>query len=270
MPKVKIVDINIYYEIHGKGEPLVLNSGGGGSIESQVQRIKVFSPEYQIVAYESRGAGRSDAPDIPYTMEMYADDLAGLLDVLGIDSAHIFGESFGGIVAQYFTLGYPERVRSLILASTVCGGQYTVMPSAEAMKIITTSPKMPPEERASEILRLFMTREYAEKNPDIMQHMMGRMVEYSAPSGRAIRWQQASMAADTCERLPEIKAPTLVVHGEADKALPVENSRILASRIPNAELVIFPNAGHLLIEAWEEYCKVMLDFLKRHSHQEKE
>ena len=121
MPRVKVGDINMYYEVHGKGEPLVLMGGGGWTIASLSHRIQLFSPEYRVIVFECRGTSRSDAPDVPYTMEMFADDLAGLLDAVGIKSAHVYGESFGSIIGQYFAIGYPGKIKSLILTSSSCG-----------------------------------------------------------------------------------------------------------------------------------------------------
>ena len=254
----------MYYEIHGSGEPLVFISGMGGSTSSMLLRVPAFSPEYQVVIFDNRGSGQSDAPDIPYTMEMMTGDLAGLLDVVGIEAAHISGESFGGGIAQCFALRYPKRVISLILASTNCGIAHSI-PSHELIKFLTDMPKMTPEERARAQIRLFVTPEFADKNPDIMQRMLERMMERS-PSPQGSRRQAAMVATGgTYERLPEIKAPTLIIAGDADRAVPAENSRILASRIPHAELVILKNAGHLLTEAEDEKNRIMLDFLRRHS-----
>jgi pimeloyl-ACP methyl ester carboxylesterase len=96
MPTVKVDDINMYYEVHGEGEPLALIMGLGASMDWWFRQIPMFSLEYRVVACDNRGAGQSDKPDIPYTMEMMADDLAGLLDAIGINTAHIFGASMGG------------------------------------------------------------------------------------------------------------------------------------------------------------------------------
>jgi pimeloyl-ACP methyl ester carboxylesterase len=263
MPKVKVGDIKMYYEIHGKGEPLVFISGFGGSTSSMLLRVPAFSPEYRVVVFDTRGAGQSDAPDIPYTMDMMADDLAGLLDVIGIKAAHISGESFGGGIAQLFALRYPKRVISLILVSTSCGTTHSIS-SPELIKFLADIPKMTPEERIRAQIRLFVTQEFAAKNPVIMQRMLERMMERPASPQGTRRQLQATGTGSTYERLPEIKAPTLIIAGDADRAVPVENSRILASRIPHAELVILKNAGHLLLEVEEELNRVMLDFLKRH------
>ena len=266
MPKVKVGDINMYYEIHRSGEPLVIIGGGGVSTEACTELIPIYSPEYRLVLFDNRGSGRSDAPDVPYTMEMFADDLAGLLDVIDISSTHVYGVSLGGGIAQLFTLIYPDRVRSLVLCSTHCGGLHMVAPDAEITKTITNLAQANPEERAETMTRLCMTPEFATRNPGIMQGRKERMLKQPAPSQGVMRQQQASCATDIYKRLPEIKAPTLIIHGDADRLIPVENARIMASRILNAELVILKNAGHILIEAGNEPNRIMLDFLRRHSY----
>jgi 3-oxoadipate enol-lactonase len=264
MPKVKVGDINIYYEVHGKGEPLVLIGGGGASVEMTAPaQIPVYSPEYQLVLFDNRGAGQSDKPDIPYTTEMMADDLAGLLDVIGIKSAHICGTSLGGMIAQQFALRYPEKVRSLVLQSTYCGGPNSILP--EKTMSISMGPKLAPEELTRKMIELMITPEFIQKNPGLVQQILSGMSKNLAPNPGMLHQGQAVKSHNTYEGLPQIKAPTLVIHGDADRALPVKNSRIIASRIPGAELVILKNAGHILIEAGDEPNRVILDFLKRHS-----
>jgi 3-oxoadipate enol-lactonase len=264
MSKVKVGDINIYYEVHGEGEPLVFISGGGGSMTMMLPRVQFFSREYRVVAFDNRGAGRSDAPDIPYTMEMMADDLAGLLDVIGIDAAHINGSSMGGSIAQHFALRYPKRTISLTLACASCGGPHHIWMDAEAIKAYANMAKAPPEERTRLLIPLVVSQEFADKNPMLIQQFLAIRAEYPAPPQGMRRQQQASMAHDTYERLPEIKAPTLVIHGELDRTVPVANARTLASRIPDAELVILKNAGHMFLEAIDELNRITLDFLRQH------
>ncbi|MCK4273585.1 MAG: alpha/beta fold hydrolase [Dehalococcoidales bacterium] len=267
MPKVKAGDINIYYEVHGEGEPLVFINGAGATIEGARMLIPVYSPEYRLVLFDNRGAGQSDKPDVPYTIEMMAGDLAGLLDAIGIDSAHIRGISMGGMIAQEFTLRYPKRVGSLILASTYCGGPHSIPMDAYTMRLIDMEQmqKLTPEERVKEILRLGMTQEFIDKNPGFFQQMEEFLMENARQFIMATSKQlPAVLNHDTYEQLPEIKSPTLVIAGDADQMIQTENSRILASRIPGAELVIFPNTGHMLIEAGDEVNKITLDFLRRH------
>ena len=118
MPTVRVGDINIYYEDHGKGEPLLLIEGWGTDLTCWQFQIPEFSTKYRVIAFDNRGAGRTDAPDQPYSFRMMADDAVGLLDALGIGKAHILGMSMGGCIAQEIAIEHPERTRSLILAAT--------------------------------------------------------------------------------------------------------------------------------------------------------
>jgi pimeloyl-ACP methyl ester carboxylesterase len=269
MPLKKVGDINIYYETYGNGEALAMIMGLGGGIPWLFQQIPAFSKKYQVVALDNRGTGATDAPDIPYTMEMMAGDLAGLLEALGIKSAHVFGISMGGMIAQNFALIYPERVRTLILGATTCGGSHRIIPDMEAIKVLfdmDRMQKLAPEARARETLPFVFSQEYIDDNQLLIQELLTKMVGHVTPLHGYRRQTEAIMSHDTYERLPEIQAPTLVMAGDADKLVPVENSRIIASRIPASELTIFEKMGHgFNIEAAEAMNDIVLDFLARHS-----
>ena len=268
MPTVKVGDINIYYEVHGEGEALVLIMGYGGSSGQWFRQIPDLSRECSVVGFDNRGTGRSDKPDVPYSMEMMAGDIAGLLEAIGIDAAHIYGVSMGGMIAQDFALRYPDRVISLILGCTTCGGTHTIMPDAEAMTLLFDMERMKrltPEQGAREALPFMCSQEFIDNNPDIVEQFIAKAVEYVTPLHGFVRQAEAIMGHDTYDQLPQIKAPTLVISGTADRLVPIENSRLLASRIPNAELVIMENMGHgYFIEAAEEANQIILDFLRRH------
>jgi pimeloyl-ACP methyl ester carboxylesterase len=266
MPKVKVGDINMYYEIHGEGETLVMIMGAGGNVEWYYPAIPVYSPEYRLVLYDNRGAGRSDDSDVPYTIESLADDLAGLLDVIGIESAHIFGASLGGMIAQQFVLRYPKRVRSLILSCTYCGGPgSSIMNDPEVMEAGQRMQSLSGEELMMETLRICVSQKFMDENPGRVQEMVKIMANRPMTPQAQMKQGQAAMTHNTYDRLPEIKAPTLVIHGGDDRVVPAENARTLASRIPDAELVILDNMGHgFFIEAEEEFNRITLDFLGRH------
>jgi len=121
--KVEVNDINIYYEIHGEGEPLLLIEGLGYSSWMWFKQIPAFSREFKVIVFDNRGVGNTDKPDSEYTIETMADDAAGLLKALGLDSAHVLGVSMGGFIAQELALKYPDMVRSLVLISTSFGGE---------------------------------------------------------------------------------------------------------------------------------------------------
>jgi 3-oxoadipate enol-lactonase len=268
MPKVKVGDINMCYEIHGQGEPLVLIPGAGSTSNGFARNIPVFSKKYQVIVYDLRGTGRSEAQDVPYTLETLADDLAGLLSAIDINAAHIFGASMGGMIAQYFALRYPERTKSLILACTKFGGPHEIPVDAEVMDYWQHPKQLSPENSIRESLRFTMSREFIEKNPDVIDQIIKQAIEspppYNSPQSAMLQIQ-ALLQNNTYDKLPEIKAPTLVIHGDADRMSPAGNAKILASRIPNAELVILPKMGHAFtIEAFDESNRIILDFLKKY------
>jgi len=261
MPTVKVNDISMYYEVHGQGEPLVLINGAGASIEMLYRLIPIYSRDYRLVLFDNRGVGRTDKPDVPYTTQLMADDLAGLLDAIGIDSAHVHGTSMGGMIAQEFALRYPDIVRSLILAVTHCGGPHSIVPPSGDMAQMY---KLPPKAAAEAMLRLCVTEEFISERPDSFQRLLAFTEEHPFVQSSLQKHAQAVARHSTCDRLPEITAPTLILAGDADRVVPVDNSRILETRIPNAERIIFKNAGHMLVEAGDEPHRVTIEFLKRH------
>ena len=251
MPKVRVADINIHHETYGQGEPLVLIMGLGGGSSMWWRQVAFFSPEYQVTVYDSRGVGLTDKPDTPYSMDMLVDDAAGLLERLGIPSAHIYGVSMGGMVAQELALRHPKLVSSLILGATTCGGGHAVMPPQETLQELFSIMTLSPDEavRVSTSVT-FAAQHLIERHPERINEWLVKGAE-SPPSPLGFKRQaEAAAGFDTYDRLPQIRVPTLILAGTADQLIPSENSRILASRIPNAKLVLFEGAGHGYL--WED------------------
>jgi pimeloyl-ACP methyl ester carboxylesterase len=202
-------------------------------------------------------------------MAMMAGDVAGLLDVIGIDAAHIFGISMGGMIAQHFALNYPHRVISLILGCTYCGGVHGLQPEPEALAALIDFAQlknMTPEQVVRQAMPFCFSQKFMEEKPDIVDKRVAKQLEYPTPRHGAARQAEAVMSHDTYELLPRMKPPTLVIAGDNDRLIPVENSRTLASRIPKAELVIIKGAGHeFFIEDPEAANQVVLGFLGRHN-----
>jgi len=262
MPKAKVGDINIYYEVHGEGEPLVLIMGASGTTAWWGPQIPLLSQEYKVVVFDNRGIGHSDAPDFPYTTKMMADDTVGLMDALGIDSAHIFGFSMGGLIAQELALNYPQRVVSLVLAGTGYGG--SVLPE-EARTLSRQAAAMPLEDIVHMMPPMVFTMEYVEGNPKAIEEFIVRVLEKPAPPHGRLHQTEAVDAHDTYDRLPHIKAPTLVIGGEKDGLVAIEHQKEFASRLENAEFVELEGCGHLFfLQKPEEVSKFVLDFLRRH------
>jgi len=122
MAFTRVNGVTLYYEVHGKGDPLLLIMGLGANATGWSSQVPSFSREYQVIAFDNRGAGRSDKPNEPYSMDQMADDAHALLDELGVGPAHVFGMSLGGMIAQELMLRHPRHVRSLILGGTMAGG----------------------------------------------------------------------------------------------------------------------------------------------------
>jgi pimeloyl-ACP methyl ester carboxylesterase len=227
--------------------------------------LAALSQKCQVVIFDNRGAGQSDKPDIPYTMQMMADDLAGLLDVIGLKTAHIFGISMGSMIAQHFALQYSKRVTSLILGGTTCGGSHAVAPDAATMATLfdfERMQKMAPEERFKELISVMYSDEFIKNNPSVIQEMAKQGIENPPNPLGSKRQAQAIMGHDTYKRLPEIRVPTLVIHGDLDRITPVENARIVASRILNAKTVILEGKGHgITAEAPVQTVQAILDFV---------
>jgi len=268
MPVVKAGDINLYYEILGKGEPLTLIMGYGLSSGHWFAIRDILAREYQVVLFDNRGTGRSDKPDIPYTAKMMADDVAGLLDKIGIGATNVFGVSMGGVIAQEFALSYSQRVKNLILGCTTCGGPRAVPTTSEAIAFLFDPgrAKLSEEEKAESTVPWLWNKDFVDKNPAAIKRFIATSLEYPTPPHALVSQGNALVTFDGYDRLPDINVPTLAICGDKDRLIPFENSRILASRIPGAELAIIENAGHgFITDSTEKSSKIILDFLRRHS-----
>lgn len=265
MPIATLQEIGLYYEIHGSGEPLVMITGYADHSGQWFRQLPGLARHCRAIAFDNRGAGRSDKPDVPYTMQMLAGDVAGLLEALSIDSAHIYGASMGGMVAQEFALQYPKMTLGLVLGGTTCGGAYTVMPDDEVMALLADNERLErltAEEAAREMFSFSCSPAFVRKNPQVTDEYVARAVEYPMPPYALRRQMQAILGHDTYDRLPDIAAPTLVICGGADRLMPAENSELLASRIPDVQLLVLEGVGHgFCYEAPDEANKAIVDFL---------
>lgn len=268
MPRVKVDDIEIFYEMQGEGAHLVLIMGWTASSESwDPQLLEELSRSYTVIVFDNRGTGRSDKPDLEYSIEMMTDDVAGLLEAINIQKAHVLGFSMGGMIAQELALRHPEKVSSLILCGTSCGGLNSVQMKQETRKVVSTIIDPPPEMKMDEVMmlqmRILYTPRYIQENKEDIIKAWTSM-KYPTPHYVYERQLQAVTNFDTYDRLPDIRVPTLVLTGEEDVMIPPENSRILADRIPDAQLRTFKDAAHMFLgEVREQAVSAILNFLSR-------
>lgn len=234
MPNVKINDIDMYYEVHGEGKPLLLIAGLGSGVTLFANSIPPFSKDREVIAFDNRGAGRTDKPDVPYTIEMMADDTAGLLTALDVKRADVLGVSMGGRIAMELAIRYPEVVRGLILVST--------------------SARVNRETRASLGLRFGKLTK--------MITGSGAFGGSPQPYHAFIHQLEASAKFDCTDRLGAISAPTLVMRGDRDTLAPKDLVEEVHSGIKGSRLVEF-KGGHIFF-LWENkrFTEAVLEFLK--------
>jgi 3-oxoadipate enol-lactonase len=233
----------IYWDVQGQGEPVLLIMGLGWPATMWYRTRPALNARYRTIAFDNRGAGRSDVPAGPYPIATMAADAAAVLDAAGVASVHVLGASMGGMIAQEFTLQYPDRVRSLVLACTACGGPYATQADPEVLPVLFRREGTP-EERA-EVVVPFV---YAASTPRerIAEDLAVLSKNYATPEGY-MGQLQGILAWESYSRLPQIQTPTLVVHGLDDRLVPAANSDLIAGRIAGARLVKLPNASHIFM-----------------------
>jgi pimeloyl-ACP methyl ester carboxylesterase len=219
----------MYYEVHGEGEPLALIVGLGTDISEWGAIIDGLAQRYQVIAFDNRGAGRTDKPNQPYTVEEMADDTDGLLRALGVERAHILGVSLGGRIALALALNHPERVARLVLVSTSARIQQRAWWFG-ALSLLSSAP----------LLR----------------------GKYPQPRYAFLRQREASTIFNCADRLGEIHAPTLILHGKSDRTVPYALAEELRAGIAGSQLLSF-EGGHIffLMRERQRFLDAVTDFL---------
>jgi 3-oxoadipate enol-lactonase len=232
----------IYWDEQGQGEPILLIMGLGYPSVMWYRTRPALAARYRTLAFDNRGVGRSDLPAGPYSIPLMASDAAAVLDAAETESAHIFGISMGGMIAQEFALEYPHRVRSLIVGSSAAGGPTAVRAEPAATQLLMTRDKMNPEQAAQAAVSFIYDagtpRNLIDEDLAVRRPWFPRPEAYVAQLQGILAWESYT-------RLPKIRVPTLVIHGESDRLVPPANARIIADRILNAELIMIPHASHL-------------------------
>jgi len=259
MPTLLSNNIHLYYETHGQGQPLVFIHGLGSSTQDWVAQVAEFSPSYQVITFDLRGHGQSDKPDGPYAMPMFAADLAGLLQTLGIGPAHVVGISLGGAVAFQFALDHPARVKTL----TIVNSAPTMGDQAAAQQEI--------DRRVGIVQQLGMRAMGQALSPNLFpkpEHAALRetfVERWAANDPRAyIEATRSMLDWDVVKELGSIHCPTLVIAADADYS-PVAVKEWYAKLMPNAQLVVIPDAHHATpIEQPQPFNQVLDHFLAAH------
>ena len=262
MPKVSVNGLGLFYEIEGEGEPVVLIPGFAAGRWIWFKQTADLSRKFRVIVFDPRGVSESDKPEGSQTIGLLADDIAHLLQTIGIESAHIVGASFGGFVAQEFALEYPAMTRRLVLCCTSFGGPKHVAPERETLMALASTKGLNSEERMRANLLLAFTPEYLQSQVAEVDRVVHLRAENEVPEHIYMSQLQAAMSFNAESRVEKIASPTLVLSGDADVIVPVENSRNLATKIPGAQLQIIEGASHtFFIEQAEKFNQIVSEFL---------
>ena len=260
MPKMRINDIDLYYESGGRGEPILFIHGLGSSCRDWREQVLFFSTGYHIVVYDVRGHGKSDKPPGPYSVPMFASDTAELLKALDVESAHVIGISMGGMIALQLAVSYPELVRSLVVVNA-------------GPDLVARSFK----DRIAIMQRKLMTRLL---NMRQIGQILGKRI-FPKPEHESLRWMFVERWAENdrrayreamsglvgwsvADQLEGIACPTLVVAADQDYT-PVETKRAYVAKMPRAELVVIDDSHHATpVEHPERFNAVVAAFLSLH------
>lgn len=263
MAKVQVGDVELYYEEYGAGTPVVLIHGLAGDCGAWKAQIEHLAKNYRVLAFDNRGAGRSSAPDYPYTSKHFADDAIGLMDAAGItEPAHVIGRSMGGAIAQIMALDYPDRVRSLLITASFGKldryGHQILYNINEVVKAQGYGPA------AKHQSLFFFPPRYFNENREQLDAFEAGLADTDRPVRGYVHSTHACLTHDALDRLGEVKCPTLVLAGGQDVLCAASASRQIADRVPNCEIKIYEEASHFfLIQCFEESLRDIEAFLAK-------
>ena len=254
-------------ELRGAGPPLLMINGFRRSRVVWLDRLlEPLAERFQVILMDNRGTGHSDKPQDGYSIEVFADDCAGVIAGLGLARAHVFGVSMGGMIAQRLATRHPQKVHGLALGCTDCGRGGSIRPEKRIGELLRLVPNeaMDAREVARRQEELYYMPGFRGSQRELIEGLFD-LVNRNPTPPHAVQGHLAAIGAFAgCADLPSIKAPTLVITGEGDPLIPAENSRLIASRIPGAQLQILPDASHFFwIEKPKETAAALIRFFGR-------
>jgi 3-oxoadipate enol-lactonase len=253
------VSVRIAWERRGAGPPLVLVHGLGYARWGWEPVSDLLAERFEVVLLDNRGIGESDAPPGPYTVRELAGDVVLVLDEAEIERGHVLGTSLGGMVAQELALSAPDRVDRLVLACTTPGGPNAAPMPAPTVQLMLAAPALEPEVA----LRRFVENALAPGSSDgLVERILEHRRRTAQPRDAWLAQAAAGATFDAWDRLPLLRAPTLLVHGTEDAVVDPANLDLLADRIPHARVERFAGCGHLLFwEQPERFVEIVGEFL---------
>jgi pimeloyl-ACP methyl ester carboxylesterase len=259
MPKLRVRDLDLYYEVAGEGQPLLFIHGLGSSSRDWERQTPFFAARYKVAAYDVRGHGQSDKPPGPYRIPQFAADTAGLIQALGLAPAHVVGISMGGRIAVQLAVDAPDLVRSLIIVNSA--PEFVACSLKERLQISQRFliVRLLGMRKMGEVLgkRLFIKPEQA----DLRRLFADRWAENDQRA--YLDSMRAIVGWSVADRLSSIRCPTLVIAADGDYT-PVEQKQAYVARLPSAELVVIEDARHAVpVERPEQFNEAVAAFLAK-------
>ena len=257
MPVLQRDLFSTYFEESGSGEVLVLICGLSADLQAWRFQVAELSKSYRVICFDNRGAGRSSAPDEPYSIGQMADDLAALMDHLSVSKARVLGWSMGGVIAQSYALAHPARVEQLLLLGTFTAPDGYLHAAISNWVNIRRS-EMPYEHIVRHVARMIYSPSLA-NNPKAYEAFIQAMLAnpYRQTDQGFFRQAEALLSYKQ-PSLRELKTPTAVLVGEHDQLTPKYMSEELAAAIPGSSLQVLPGAHSGFVEFPEQYNQVLL------------
>lgn len=265
MPKIKVNNINMYYEIHGEGRPLVLVSGFSADHLGWTPVLGALSKKYQVILFNNRGAGQTDVPSGVYSIEQMAHDIFSLCKALNIFNADFIGNSMGGFLVQQLAYQYPALTRSIVISNSVMSRSSSVFQIYADAQLELIKANAPSEALCKIGISWCFSWDYLSQ-PGKLEALI--QLSKSNPHPFTVTGYEGQLAAiktfDARPWIKKIKAPTLVVTGDEDIIFFHALSKKIAAAIPNAKFHCFEKCGHIPhIEHPEEYVRVVTNFHSR-------
>lgn len=261
MPTLNINTVDLYYEIAGSGQPVLFIHGLGSSSRDWEEQIPFFSERFQVITCDLRGHGRSQKPPGPYSMSLFASDVAGLIKALGFDSVHVLGISLGGMVAFQLAVDHPELIKSMVIVNSgpeliirTIKDRWQVFMRFAIVRLLgmrkmgeVLSKRLFPKEEQAEIRKIFVER-WAENDQRAYADTMRAIVGWSVSA-----------------YLQSINIPILVVTADQDYT-PVSAKEAYVPKLPQAELVVIPDSHHATpVDQPKAFNEVVSSFLIQQS-----
>lgn len=251
MPLVRVGEIELSYERAGSGPPLLMIMGMSGTFDHwDATFLDELRRDFETIVYDHRGVGASTRLDGPVTTAQLAQDVAGLLASLELDSAHVLGISMGGMIAQELALAHPERIRALALGCTYCGGEGSALTSEAVMRKLAEGMSSGDRERAIRAAWEVNVSPRFAANDDAYARFLEIGRRRAVSLEVILEQMRAITSHNTSTRLPGLALPTLVIHGTLDQMLPVQNGHMIAELVPDSSLEVLEDVGHLFF--WEQ------------------